>query len=92
LRNVEILFERRRDIPRHQRVLEVHPPGTKVGRACALSIRDARFAHKVRSERNVGLTIVGADRAAREQADAQEKGDESKTGKHGGFPEVDDQE
>ena len=90
LRDVEILFERCRDIARQQRVSEGHPPGMKVGRAFALSIRDASFAHKTGSECDLGSAIVGADCAACEQADAQQEGGESKTGEHGGFPEVSD--
>ena len=82
LRDVEVLFERHRDIAGEQRVPERQPPRSKVRKALEFAIRDARFAHKVRGERDFGRTIVGADRATCEQAGAQCKEDESGAGGH----------
>ena len=84
LRDVQILFEGQGDEARQRGIIEAGPPGTEVGLALDLPALDALLTEEACRQWNLGRLVVRADRAARQDADTQQKGKRASLGEHDG--------
>jgi hypothetical protein len=82
LLQVEILFEGQGDEVRQQGIIEAGPPSLEVRLALNLPVRDAILTQEAGRHGNLGRPVVRADRATRQDADTQQKGEREGAGEH----------
>ena len=84
LRELQILFEGQRDEARQRRIIEAGPPALELRLALDLPSLDTFLAKELCGQRNLRRFVARADRAARQKAGSQQKGQRARVGEHDG--------
>jgi len=84
LRELQILCKGQSDEARQRRIIEAGPPAMEVRLAVDRPSLDTFLAKELCGERNFGRVVARADRAARQKAGSQHKGQRARMGEHDG--------
>jgi hypothetical protein len=80
LRDVQVLFEGQGDEMREQGIVEGGPPTLEVCLSLNGTLLDVRLPEEGGRQRDRGPPVVGANGAARQDADTKKKGEEAGMG------------
>jgi hypothetical protein len=84
LRNVQILREGQRNEARERGIIEGSPPDLEVRLPLTLPALDTFLTEEAIRQGNLRLLVVRADRATRQKADTQQKGERAGLDEHNG--------